>query len=122
MQFGGLFGDIVKITEILNLLKNLLNLLKSSADALDQRVSFLAQRLDGLGPQVEKAAEPAVDAAPSRELLREPRLEGLERFSGDRESVDPFLTNCLLLFALQPMTFAAEATKVAFVPKRLHPG
>ncbi len=42
-----------------------------------------------------------------------------ERYNGDRETCGPFLTNCSLLFALQPRTFATEPAKVAFVINHL---
>lgn len=42
-----------------------------------------------------------------------------ERYDGDRETCGPFLTNCSLLFALQPRTFATEPARVAFVINHL---
>ncbi|KAG7520683.1 hypothetical protein JOB18_034368 [Solea senegalensis] len=51
----------------------------------------------------------------------EPRVGTPERYEGDRETCGPFLTNCSLLFALQPCTFATEPApaKVAFVINHL---
>ena len=86
---------------------------------LDQRVKVLTQRMDDLRLSSEQSAAPAAGAASPQEVTREPRLPGPERFSGDREEVDPFLTNCTLLFSLQPITFAAEATKVAYAISHL---
>ena len=37
-----------------------------------------------------------------------------ERYEGDPEGCSPFLTNCSILFALQPYTFATEEARVAY--------
>lgn len=42
-----------------------------------------------------------------------------ERYAGDPESCNPFLTNCSILFALQPYTFASEEARVAFTINHL---
>ncbi|TWW62374.1 hypothetical protein D4764_04G0010210 [Takifugu flavidus] len=49
----------------------------------------------------------------------EPRVGTPERYSGDPEGCNPFLTNCSFLFALQPYTFASEAARVAFTINHL---
>lgn len=50
---------------------------------------------------------------------REPSVGVPERYGGDREGCSPFLTNCSILFALQPHTFATEQAKVAFIVNHL---
>jgi len=42
-----------------------------------------------------------------------------ERDAGDPEGCNPFITNCSILFALQPHTFASEEAKVAFTINNL---
>lgn len=49
----------------------------------------------------------------------EPRVGTPERYGGDAEGCAPFITNCSILFALQPQTFATERAKVAFVVNHL---
>lgn len=49
----------------------------------------------------------------------EPRVGAPERYSGDPEGCNPFLTNCSILFALQPHAFASEAARVAFAINHL---
>ncbi|TWW59148.1 hypothetical protein D4764_06G0006780 [Takifugu flavidus] len=49
----------------------------------------------------------------------EPQVGAPERYSGDPEGCNPFLTNCSILFALQPYTFTSEAAKVAFTINHL---
>lgn len=44
----------------------------------------------------------------------EPRVGSPECFTGDPVTCGAFLTNCFLLFSLQPRTFATEAAKVAY--------
>lgn len=44
----------------------------------------------------------------------EPRVCALIRFDGDPQSCGASITNCTLLFSLQPRTFASEAATVAY--------
>ena len=43
----------------------------------------------------------------------EPRVGAPERYAGDPEGYNAFITNCSILFALQPSTFASEEAKVS---------
>lgn len=43
-----------------------------------------------------------------------PRVGTPERYAGDLETCNAFLTSCSILFALPPHTFASEQAKVAF--------
>jgi len=49
----------------------------------------------------------------------EPRVGTPERYAGEPEGCSPFLTNCSILFSLQPHTFASEAARVAFTVNHL---
>ena len=64
------------------------------------------------------APSPAVTtpapASPPLGQLREPPVGIQERYEGDPEGCSPFLTNCSILFALQPYTFATEEARVAY--------
>ena len=107
---------------------------KQAAAAHGQALTVLAGQLQQLSvlltqaPQASGAASPpappATAPAPVPAPLPpmdapEPRVGIPERYEGDRETCGPFLTNCSLLFALQPRTFATEGAKVAFVINHL---
>ncbi|KAL2083713.1 hypothetical protein ACEWY4_021486 [Coilia grayii] len=49
----------------------------------------------------------------------EPRVGCPERFDGDPTQVRAYLTNCCLVFSLQPRNFATEAAKVAYAINHL---
>lgn len=49
----------------------------------------------------------------------EPKIGHPERFDGDPDKVDPFLTACRVQFNLQPRTFSTEPVKVGFVINHL---
>lgn len=95
--------------------------------ALAGQMQQLAARFSQLSTSavsVPSSGEPASAPAhvPASSLPRdapEPRVGTPERYDGDRETCGPFLTNCSLLFALQPRTFATEPAKVAFVINHL---
>lgn len=59
------------------------------------------------------AASPSVHAHSS--LTPEPRMPTPTPYDGDPMSCRSFLTQCSIIFALQPITYASEITKVAFV-------
>lgn len=49
----------------------------------------------------------------------EPRVGTPERYAGDPEGCNPFISNCSIVFALQSYTFAQEAARVAFTINHL---
>lgn len=51
---------------------------------------------------------------PAQGPTSEPRIGPPERYAGDPERCNPFLTNCSIYFSLQPLTFATEKARVAF--------
>ena len=57
------------------------------------------------------AVTPPAPASPPLVQPREPRV-GIQRYEGDPEGCS--LTNCSILFALQPCTFATEEARVAY--------
>jgi len=48
-----------------------------------------------------------------------PQVGTLERYAGNPEGYNPFITNCSILFALQSHTFASEEANVAFTINHL---
>lgn len=62
--------------------------------------------------------QPPVEVA-SSVPVSEPRVGTPERYGGEPEGCNPFLTNCSILFALQPHTFSTERAKVAFAINHL---
>ncbi|KAF7641064.1 hypothetical protein LDENG_00296660 [Lucifuga dentata] len=52
-------------------------------------------------------------------MASEPRVGTPERYAGEPEGCNPFLTNCSILFALQPLTFSTEEAKVAYAISHL---
>ena len=62
---------------------------------------------------------PTPPPPPPSGAIIEPRVGTPERYAGDPDGCNPFLTNCSILFALQPLTFSTEAAKVAFTINHL---
>ncbi|KAF7644122.1 hypothetical protein LDENG_00227410 [Lucifuga dentata] len=93
---------------------------EQATTALAAQVQQLTQTLSQTLALVQSAApSPAASAlAPSR-VLSEPHVGTPERYTGELEGCDPFLTNCSILFALQPLTFATEEAKVAYAISHL---
>ncbi|KAM7378680.1 hypothetical protein PAMP_004286 [Pampus punctatissimus] len=56
---------------------------------------------------------------PPSAAITEPRVGTPERYAGDPDGCNPFITNCSILYALQPLTFSSEAAKVAFTINHL---
>ncbi|TWW68258.1 hypothetical protein D4764_19G0000560 [Takifugu flavidus] len=83
--------------------------LASNAAEAWQTASALERALTSPSSSSSGSCSPPPGTAP------EPRVGAPERYSGDPEGCNPFLTNCSILFALQPYTFASEAAKVAFI-------
>ncbi|KAF7655618.1 hypothetical protein LDENG_00053620 [Lucifuga dentata] len=99
------------------------------AAAHEQAITSLAVQVQQLTQQLtlSKTLTPAQSAAPSpaasalapSRIVSEPRVETPERYAGEPEGCDPFLSNCSILFALQPITFATEEAKVAYAISHL---
>ncbi|KAF7645927.1 hypothetical protein LDENG_00196160 [Lucifuga dentata] len=70
--------------------------------------------MQALSQTLTPAPSPAATAlAPSR-IVSEPQLGTPERYDGEPEWCNPFLTNCSILFALQPLTFSTKEAEVAY--------
>ncbi|KAK0145665.1 Retrotransposon-derived protein PEG10 [Merluccius polli] len=60
------------------------------------------------------AMTPPAPTSPPPMQLREPRVGIQEQYAGDPEGCSPYITNCSILFMLQPYTFTTEEAKVAY--------
>lgn len=93
--------------------------------AMANQVQALTGRLSGLvssveGPGTAPAASPAPEPQPRTSYPPvEPQVGSPERYAGEPEGCRPFLTNCSILFSLQPHTFSSEVAKVAYVINHL---
>lgn len=99
---------------------------RQSASALERALTLLANQVQQMATTLTQHAAPAASSAqpapsstPSPSSAPEPRVGAPERYAGDPEGCNPFLTNCSILFALQPHTFATEGARVAFAINHL---
>ncbi len=99
---------------------------RQSASALERALTSLATQVQQMAASMNQhaasasvPAPPAPIPGPSTSTTFEPRVGAPERYAGDPEGCSPFLTNCSILFALQPHTFATEGAKVAFTINHL---
>lgn len=104
---------------------------QQSAGANEQTIAALSAQFQQLAATVSQlitaVAPTPVNPVPSPSPLdlaqtapiSEPRVGTPERYGGDPEGCNPFLTNCSILFALQPHTFSSERAKVAFAINHL---
>ena len=88
----------------------------SLASQVQQLAAAFAQAVP-LPP--EPVQPPPAPSASAAAFVSEPRVGVPERYAGDAEGCRPFLTNCSILFALQPHTFASEDARVAFTVNHL---
>ncbi|TWW62375.1 hypothetical protein D4764_04G0010220 [Takifugu flavidus] len=79
----------------------------------------VASSLNYFHPSIHPSIHPSSGTCSPPGTAPEPRVGTPERYSGDPEGCNPFLTNCSILFALQPYTFASEAARVAFTINHL---
>ena len=97
------------------------------AASQQQELAALTAQFQQLTAALSQMAALAPSAVPSSatpppvipESISEPRVGAPERYAGDPENCNPFLTNCSILFALQPHTFASEEARVAFTINHL---
>ena len=119
-------GEVSRIT---GAVASLIQLSHQNQQQLQQQQQQLAQVLEALtnrGTLSTAPPQPVADASASNTPAQgspspapetstpEPKIGDLERFNGDPTQVRPFLTNCRLLFSLQPRTFASEGARVGF--------
>ncbi|KAJ8282443.1 hypothetical protein COCON_G00049620 [Conger conger] len=66
-------------------------------------------------PPFSTAAAPTAPPAP----VREPRLPPPEKYAGEPGECQAFITQCQLIFQLQPSTFPTERSRVAYIITQL---
>ena len=81
---------------------------------VQQLTATLAQSLSMPAPPSHPPSRSPPPAPAYSGPVLEARVGVPERYAGDPEGCNPFITNCLILFALQPYIFATEEDKVAF--------
>lgn len=86
---------------------------------VQQLTTTLAQLTTADQPAPAARAPPAPTGSDVPGPALEPRVGVPERYGGDPDGCGPFITNCSILFALQPQTFATEQAKVAFTVNHL---
>lgn len=86
---------------------------------VQQLATALGQLATSSQPAPAAPAPPASPAPAAPGSTQEPRVGVPERYGGEPEGCSPFITNCSILFALQPHTFATEQAKVAFMVNHL---
>ncbi len=84
-----------------------------SVATLEHTMTTLAAQVQQLAGVLTQQTAVTSTIGPQPPVAGPPPLTP-ERYAGDPESCGPFLTNCSILFALQPRTFATEKAKVAF--------
>ena len=78
-------------------------------DSIGTTVTGVAAQTQQIQLTLSQGPQPAAPPA------REPRLPPPETYSGDPGSCQSFLTQCGLVFALQPSSFPTDRAKVAYI-------
>ena len=84
----------------------------------DQVLNRLIEQVQALtaGPNpVSPPDDPSPPANPTAPASREPRLPPPERYDGDPGTCRSFLSQCSLIFELQPSTFPTERARIAYL-------
>lgn len=108
-----------RTTEILRATATRDQRLDNLADQVQQLTAALVQLTAAATPAPVEPVPPPPAQPVATEPLSEPRVGTPERYGGEPEGCSPFVTNCSILFALQPHTFATEKAKVAFAINQL---
>ena len=91
-----------------------LEVISRQVESVDTSVTRLAAQLQQIQLTLSSpGGQP--DPQPPVQRTREPRLPPPETYSGNPGSCKSFLTQCGLVFALQPSTFSTDGAKVAYV-------
>ncbi|KAF7640930.1 hypothetical protein LDENG_00004630, partial [Lucifuga dentata] len=100
---------------------------RRAAAAREQALAALATQVQQLTQTLSQTLAPVQSATPSpsptlptpSRVESEPRVGTPERYAGEPEGCNPFLTNCSILFALQPLTFSTEEAKMVYAISHL---
>lgn len=88
--------------------------LSSSVSRLGDQVSQISDRLSAETPH-HQSEVPSTSLAPPAVPYREPHIPSPERYSGDLGACGRFLLQCSLVFDQQPLTYATDKSRIAFV-------
>lgn len=124
-------ADSSQLKNVLDLHGNMLGKHQNMLDAIAKQVESVSSSLTGLATQnqqiqlslsaqrgptgQEATATQRGSTSSSNPPAREPRLPPPEAYAGDPGSCEAFLTQCGLVFALQPTTFPSDESRVAYV-------
>ncbi|KAF7641898.1 hypothetical protein LDENG_00268990 [Lucifuga dentata] len=87
---------------------------------LATQVQQITQTLSPTPAPVQAAALSSTATPPVLpRMASEPWVGTPECYAGEPEGCNPFLTNCSILFALQPLTFSTKEAKVAYAISHL---
>ncbi|KAF7641874.1 hypothetical protein LDENG_00269710 [Lucifuga dentata] len=100
---------------------------RRAAAAHEQAITALATQVQQLTQTLSQTLAPVQSVAPSpaatpltpSRVVSEPQVGSPERYASEPEGCNPFLTNCSILFALQPLTFSTKEAKVAYAISHL---
>ncbi|KAI2650240.1 Transposon Tf2-6 polyprotein [Labeo rohita] len=81
----------------------------------DQALTEILQRLSTPSPSAQAVSIPTESIRPIMVSSSEPKLPAPERFDGNPDKCRGFITQCTLVFKLQPSCFPTESSKVAYV-------
>ncbi|KAJ8010063.1 hypothetical protein DPEC_G00071090 [Dallia pectoralis] len=88
----------------------------------NETITAQLEQLVLTSPRPEVPSPDIPPAAPeSASPSREPRLPPPERFSGEESSCRPFLTQCSLIFELQPSSFPTDRSRIAYLMTLMAP-
>ena len=89
----------------------------SELQNLSNHIATVQEIMQGLPPVVPTAlSAPATQAAPATiHYVREPWVSPPERYDGNLGQCKTFLMQCRLVFDLQPLTYATEKDKIAYL-------
>ncbi|KAF7643372.1 hypothetical protein LDENG_00240450 [Lucifuga dentata] len=81
----------------------------------DRLLAAVSSLQASTSPPIVASATPQASVSSPPTALSEPRIPPPERYSGETGACRPFLSQCSLIFELQPSTFFNDRTKIAYV-------
>lgn len=89
---------------------------QAQLESISRHVESVASTVTGVAAQTQQVQlSLSQGPQPGAPPAREPRLPPPETYSGDPGSCQSFLTQCGLVFALQPSSFPTDRARVAYV-------
>jgi hypothetical protein len=104
-----------------NLLHGLMEGFQAVVERHDLALDALREQFCGLPtrqPTMTVTSQPLYNSAGSSTVTpvsREPHLPPPERYNGDYRSCQAFLSQCSLVFELQPHSFPSDHSKIAYI-------